>query len=213
MNKGVGVSVTSVALTGSSSMRLHPVAVPLLLALGVGCAEAPPPAGPPPVWAFASATPAAGKEIRMRSGTRYIQVSIDGDSIFGPVWNLKHGGTYIRGFGAGHEAVQITLKGTHAEGNLLNAPLTVDLKPAENGVTQVTGLFGGGVISDFSISPGIFKGKLGRCSYDLKFNGTRYEGMSSCNGDITPTSLDLPAAMASWTDLESAVVLAIVLGN
>ena len=209
-------------------MRLHPVSLPLLLALG--CAGAPPPAVPPPVWAFASASPAAGKALQMRSGTRYIQVSIDGDSIFGPVWNLSHGDTYIRGFGANHQGVQITLKGTHAEGNLLNAPLTVDLKPGENGVTNVTGLFGGGTISNFNISPTIFQGSLGTCSYDLKFNGTRYEGMSSCSGAITPqapvnspaalsagaitpTSLDLPAAMASWTDLEVAVVLAIVIGG
>ena len=150
----------------------------------------------------------------MRSGTRYIQVSIDGDSIFGPNWSLKHGGTYIRGFGVGQLAVQITLKGTHAEGNVLNAPLTVDLKPAEAGVTQVTGLFGGGHLSDFKISPSIFQGKLGPCSYDLKYTGARYEGMSNCNGgNITPTSLDLPVAMASWTDLEVATVLAIVLGT
>jgi hypothetical protein len=192
-------------------MRLHPVSLPLLLALG--CAGTPPPAVAPPVWAFASATPSSGKELRMRSGTRYIQVSIDGDSIFGPVWNLTHGGTFIRGFGANHQAVQITLKGTHAEGNLLNAPLTVDMKPPENGVTQVSGLFGGGIISYFSISPTLFQGKFGTCSYDLKFNGTRYEGMSSCAGAITITSLELPVAMASWTDLESSVVLAIVLGN
>jgi hypothetical protein len=205
------VNVSSAAPHREFPMRLHLASVVLLLALG--CAGTPPPAVPPPVWAFASASPAAGKELRMRSGTRYIQVSIDGNSIFGPVWSLTHGGTFIRGFGAGKEAVQITLKGTHAEGNLLNAPLTVDLKPPDNGLTNVTGLFGGGTISNFNISPTIFQGKLGTCSYDLKFNGTRYEGMSSCAGDITPTSLDLPAAMASWTDLEVAVVLAIVIGS
>jgi hypothetical protein len=192
-------------------MRLHLASLSLLLL--VGCAEGPPPAGPPPVWAFASATPSAGKELRMRSGTRYVQVSIDGDTIFGPVWNLTHGGTFIGGFGAQHQGVQITLKGTHAEGNLLNAPLTVDLKPPENGATNVTGLFGGGTISDFNIGPNVFQGKLGTTSYDLKWNGTRYEGMSSSAGDITPTTLELPVAMASWTDLEVAVVLAIVLGN
>ena len=209
-------------------MRLHLASLSLLVLLG--CAGTPPPAGPPPVWAFASATPSAGKEIRMRSGERYIQVSIDGDSIFGPVWNLSHGGTFIRGFGAQHQGVQITLKGTHAEGILLDAPLTADLKPGENGATNVTGLFGGGTISNFNISPSIFQGNLGTCSYDLKFNGTRYEGMSSCSGAITPqtptssqlaqsagnitnTSLELPAAMATWTDLEVAVVLAIVIGS
>ena len=111
-----------------------------------------------------------------------------------------------------NESVQITLKGTHAEGQSLNNPLTVDLKPQENGVTYVTGLFAGS-LSEFSISPTIFAGKLGPCSYDLKFDGKRYGGMSSCNGLITPTSLDLPVAMASRTDLEVAVLLAIVLGT
>lgn len=193
-------------------MRLHRFAVPLLLALALGCAGAPPPPVPAPAWAFASATPTSGKEVRMRSETRYIQVSIEGDAIFGPNWNLKHGANYIRGFGAGNNSVQITLKGTHADGNIHNNPLTVDLNPLGNGVTQVTGLFGGS-ISDFKISPTLFQGKLGPCSYDLTFKGTRYEGMSSCNGRISLTSLELPVAMASWTDLEGATALAIVLGS
>jgi hypothetical protein len=193
-------------------MRFHRAAVALPLALALGCAGTPPPPPAPPVWAFASASVSSGKELRMRSGERYVQVSIDGDSIYGPNWSLTHGGSFIRGFGAAHQVVQISLKGTHAEGQSLNNPLTVDLKPPENGVTYITGLFAGS-ISQFSISPAIFSGKLGPCSYDLKFNGKRYEGMSSCNGSITPTSLDLPVAMASWTDLEVAVVLAIVLGT
>jgi hypothetical protein len=193
-------------------MRMSRFAVPSLLVLALGCASAPPPNVPPPVWAFASATPSSGKELRMRTQERYIQVSIEGDSIFGATWSLKHGGTYIRGFGPGQTAVQIGLKGTHAEGNIRNAPLTVDLQPRDNGVTQVSGLFGG-VLSDFKISPQIFQGKLGPCSYDLAFDGKRYEGRASCNGRITLTSLELPVVMASWTDLEVATVLAIVLGN
>jgi hypothetical protein len=194
-------------------MRLHRFAVPSLLVLALGCAGATPPPVAPPVWAFASATPAAGREVRMRSESRYIQVSIDGDTIFGPTWNLQHGGTYIRGTGGDHQAVQITLSGTHAEGNARNAPLTVDLQPLGDGVTQVTGLFGG-ILSEFKISPTLFQGKLGPCSYDLTFQNGRYEGMGSCQGrSITRTSLELPVAMARWTDLEVAVVLAIVLGT
>lgn len=193
-------------------MRFHRFSLPLLLSLALGCAATPPPV-PPPAWTFASASPASGKELRMRSGTRYVQVSIEGDTIYGPDWSLSHGGTYIRGYGPGKLAVQITLKGTHAEGNMLNAPFTVDLKPPDNSVTNVSGLFGGGQISDFKISQGAFQGYLGQCAYDLKYNGTRYEGMSTCYGSITPTSLDLPVAMATWTDLEVATVLAIVLAS
>jgi hypothetical protein len=194
-------------------MRLHLPSSVLPLALLLGCASAPPATVAPPVWAFASASPGSGKELRLRSETRYIQVSIEGDTIFGPTWNLKHGGTYIRGTGGAHQAVQITLRGTHAEGNANNAPLTVDLKPQDNGATQVTGLFGG-IISDFTISPTSFQGKLGPCSYDLAFKDGRYEGMGNCGGrTVNGVSLQLPVAMASWTDLEVAVVLAIVLGT
>ncbi len=148
----------------------------------------------------------------MRSQIRYIQISIDGDAIFGATWQLKHGGTYIRGQGAGNTQVNVTLHGTNATGNVRNTPFSVDLKSLPDGVTEVTGLFGG-VISYYKISPKIFQGKLGTCSYDLTFNGTRYEGSSSCAGAVTLTSLELPAAMAGWTDLESATVLAIVLGT
>ncbi len=194
-------------------MRLHRFAVPLLLVSALGCAGAPPAVPPAPVWAFASASPTSGKELRMRAEARYIQVSIDGDSIFGPNWQLKHGGTYIRGFGEGNTSVQLTLKGTHADGNMLNNPFSVDLSPQGDGVTQVSGLFGG-AISVFKISPTIFQGQLGPCSYDLKYNGTRYEGMASCNKKAPSiTTVELPVAMASWTDLEVATVLAIVLGT
>jgi hypothetical protein len=196
-------------------MRLHPFSLPsaVALVLATACASAPPATVAAPAWAFATATPSAGKELRLRTETRYIQVSIDGDSIFGPNWNLKHGGTYIRGEGGPHQAVQITLKGTHAEGNARNAPLTVDLIPQADGVTQVTGLFGG-ILSDFKISPTLFQGKLGPCSYDMALRNGRYEGMASCGGrTVNGASLELPVAMASWPDLEVAVVLAIVLGT
>jgi len=185
----------------------------VLLLLALGCAGAPPATGPAPAWAFASATPSAGKELRMRSQSRYIQVSIDGDSIFGATWQLQHGGTYIRGVGFDNAQVNVSLNGTNATGTVRNAPFSVDMKPLPDGVTQVTGLFGGSVLSDFRISPKVFQGKLGTCSFDLTFNGTRYDGNSSCNGQITMTSLELPVAMAGWTDLEVATMLAIVLGT
>lgn len=184
----------------------------LLLLLALGCA-ATPPAGPPPTWTFASPTMTSGKEVRMRSQTRYIQVSIDGDSIFGATWQLKHGGTYLRGIGPGNMQVNVSLNGTNATGSVRNSPFSVDLKPLGDGVTQVVGLFAGATLSDFKISQKTFQGKLGTCSYDLTFNGTRYEGSSSCNGAISLTSLELPAAMAGWTDLEVATVLALVLGT
>jgi len=149
----------------------------------------------------------------MRSQTRYIQVSIDGDAIFGATWQLTHGGTYIRGVGVGNTPVNVSLNGTRASGNVRNAPFSVDINQLGDGVTHVTGLFGGASLSDFRISPKIFQGKLGTCSYDLTFNGTRYDGNSSCNGDITMTTLELPVAMAGWTDLEVATILAIVLGT
>ncbi len=193
-------------------MRL-PSAASVLLLFALGCAGAPPATGPAPTWAFASATPSAGKELRMRSQTRYIQVSIDGDAIFGATWQLKHGGTYLRGVGQGNMQVNISLNGTNATGSVRNAPFSVDLKPLGDGVTQVMGLFAGATLSDFKISPKIFQGKLGTCSYDMTFNGTRYEGNSSCNGAISLTSVEFPAAMAGWTDLEVATVLALVLGT
>ncbi len=149
----------------------------------------------------------------MRSQTRYIQVSIDGDAIYGATWQLKHGGTYLRGVGQGNMQVNLSLNGMGTTGSVRNSPFSVDLKPLGDGVTQVMGLFAGSTLSDFKISPKIFQGKLGTCSYDLTFNGTRYEGSSSCNGAITLTSLELPAAMAGWTDLEVATVMALVLGT
>ncbi len=193
-------------------MRLL-VCVPLL-ALALGCAGAP--ANPPPAaphWAFASATPSAGKEVRLRSESRYVQVSIEGNAIFGPTWNLTHGPDFIRGYGPGNAQVDATLKATRTDGNYKNAPFSVQIERQDDGVTQVTGLFAGAKLSAFSISPKIFKGYLGKCSYDLTFNGNRYEGMSSCAGSVQITSLELPAGMSSWSDLESATVLAIVLGT
>jgi hypothetical protein len=192
-------------------MRLTRVFLPLLPVLALGCASLPS-APPPTSWAFASATPSAGKELRMRAQAKYIQVSIDGDDIYGPNFQLKHGATYIRGTGAGKTVIDVQLDGTHAVGNVRNSPFTVDLKPDGTGVTQVTGLFAG-VISDYKISPAIFNGKVGTCSYEFNWTGARYEGKVSCAGAVQQGSLELPAAMAAWSDLEVATVIGIVLGT
>jgi hypothetical protein len=192
-------------------MRLSRLAFPLLPVLALGCASLPS-APPPTTWPFASATPDAGKELRMRSQDKYIQISVDGDNIYGPTFSLSHGPKYIRGTGPGRSVIDVQLDGTRAVGNVHNAPFTVDLKPQGDGVTQVTGLFGG-VSSDFKISPAIFSGKLGTCSYEFNWTGSRYEGKVSCGGAAQQGSLELPVAMASWTDLEVATVIGIVLGT
>ena len=149
----------------------------------------------------------------MRSQSRYVQVSVEGNSIFGATWNLSHGPDFIRGYGPGKSVVDGTLNGTRTDGNYRNAPFSVDVQRGEDGATQVNGLFAGAKLSAFTISPKAFQGHLGSCSYDLTFNGTRYEGSSSCGGSIELTSLELPVAMAGWSDLESATALAIVLGT
>jgi hypothetical protein len=190
-------------------MRLHRL-VPLVPAVLLGCAELPT-APPPPNWAFASATPSSGSELRMRSESSYIQVTIDGENIYGPNFNLKHAGTYIRGTGTGNTVIDVQLQGTHAVGNVKNAPFTIDMSPQGDGVTQVTGLFGGS-ISNFKISPNLFNGRVGVCNYEVNWTGSRYEGKVSCP-TIQQGSLELPVAMASWTDLEVATLLGIVLGT
>jgi hypothetical protein len=192
-------------------MHLSRLAVPLAALAVVGCASAPANLPPAPPWAFAAATPTSGSELRMRSQDKYIQVTIDGPDIYGSTFSLKHAGAYIRGTGVGQSVIDVKLSGTHAAGSVSNQPLTVDLQPEGNGVTHVTGLFAG-AISDFRISPTIFQGKLGICSYEFAWSGVRYEGKVSC-GSIQQGSLELPVAMASWTDLEVATLLAILLGS
>lgn len=191
-------------------MHLPRIAIPLAALAAVGCASAPA-NQPPPPWAFASPTPASGNELRMRSQDKYTQVTVDGPDVYGSTYSLKRSGAYIRGTGAGNTAIDVRLQGGHAAGSVRNQPLTVDVQPEGGGVTHVTGLFAG-AISDFRISPAIFQGKLGTCSYDFSWTGVRYEGKVSC-GTIQQGSLELPVAMAGWTDLESATLLAIVLGS
>jgi hypothetical protein len=192
-------------------MRLTRLVLPLVPALSLACASLP--SSPPPTtWAFASATPSAGKELRMYAQGKYIQVSIEGEDIYGPNFSLKHGPNYIRGTGAAASVIDVQLQGTHAVGSVRSAPFTVDLKPDGTGITQVTGLFAG-VISEFKISPALFNGYVGTCSYEFNWTGSRYEGKVSCGGSIAQGSLELPAAMASWSDLEVATLLGIVLGT
>ncbi|HXX29994.1 MAG TPA: hypothetical protein VEJ89_04695 [Myxococcaceae bacterium] len=188
--------------------RLSPLAALALL----GCASGPTTLPPAPAWAFASATPSAGNELRMHAQDKYIQVSLDGNNIYGASFSLSHSGIYIRGTGSGGSPIDVKLQTDHATGIVRSQPLTVDLSPETGGVTRVTGLFAGST-SDFRISPALFQGKLGSCSYEYTWTGMRYEGKVSCSGGVQDGSLELPVAMAAWTNLEVATVLAIVLGT
>src|SRR5262249_39764273 len=47
--------------------------------------------------------------------------------------------------------------------------------------------------------------------YDVRWNGSFYSGSRGCGGRIEPISVSLPATMASWSDVEVAGALGLLL--
>lgn len=173
----------------------------LLAGLLLGCATATPPA-PAPVWSLASASPAAGSDLRLRSGASLFTVSFQGDQVVGPRISLLHRPGVLRGAG-----LELRVRGDRVVGHTNAAPVTLELERSPEAF-RVRGSVGFKYV-DFALSPKAIEGRFGSCWYRLAWDGSRYDGLGGCGGAWA--YLELPVALASWNDADVATVLALLL--
>jgi hypothetical protein len=176
----------------------------------VACATppAPVPSGPPPDWKLASASVETGNTLQGNGGNGgQITNQISGHNINGPVASLYSSGTSVRGNGNSGRTVDVSIKGNKAAGLVGNVPFsaTIDLLP--DGGAHIVGAMGAGN-TDWTLTPKAINGRIGVVTYNLVWNGTKYEGQMVPGGY---GYLELPAVMATWTDYEVATVLSLIL--
>jgi hypothetical protein len=177
----------------------------------LACSTPPPPVptGPPPDWKLASASMSVGNNLQGTGGGAGGQISlrISGHSINGPVANLYSSSTKVRGTGNSGRSVDVSITGNKSAGLVGSIPFSciVDIQP--DGSAHVTGAMGVGN-TDYILSPKAVNGRIGVVSYNLNWNGEKYEGQMMPGGY---GFLQLPAVMATWGDIEAVTVLSLIL--
>jgi hypothetical protein len=183
----------------------------LLCAVVLGCAtpSAPTPSGPPPDWKLASASVAVGNNFQGTGGNGGGQISLtmSGHSINGPVASLYSSSTKVRGTGNSGRSVDVTIVGNKANGLVGSIPFSCIVEIQPDGSAHITGAMGVGN-TDYVISPKAINGRVGVVTYNLAWNGEKYEGQMVPGGY---GYLQLPVVMATWGDVEAATVLSLIL--
>jgi hypothetical protein len=176
------------------------------LFLLLGCAHAPPPAA-----SLHHARASTGDTLSVRGVASPLSVRVTGDEVLGmmPEVGIARDGRELRGQALG-APVMVGIGVHQAAGVFRTGPVDVRRDPGSNGLV-VAGLFGG-VAGLLALSPERFNGNLGACSWDLRWDGKAYAGSRDC-GPASPMSVELPASLAGWSDLEVGTVLGLLLAG
>jgi len=163
--------------------------------------------GPPPVWKLASASMSTGNVIQGTASGGQISLKIEGHSATGPRASIQVSSGSIRGTGASGRTVQVTINGNGATGLVGGSPFSCNVDIQPDGSAHITGTMGTGS-ADYILSPSAINGRVGVVTYKLTWNGEKYEGT------MVPGNygyLQLPALLATWSDVEVATFLSLVL--
>jgi hypothetical protein len=189
-------------------------ALSCLAMLACATPSAPPPEAPvvkpdvqPAGWKLFSVSASTGNSFQGTAAGGQLSVTIQGRSISGPVTSLDVTGGHIRGTGSSGKSIDVGIKGNKAEG-LVGMTLfscIVNINP--DGSAHIVGAMDGGN-TDYILSPSAINGRIGTVSYELGWTGSQYQGQMVPGG---LGFLKLPAAMASWSDVEAATVVSLLL--
>jgi hypothetical protein len=176
--------------------------------VAVGCAHAPEATAPAPDWGIARASTIDTFEIGGQAD--HWGVRVTDDQILGvqPDFALARTDGEIRGRAMGIPVV-VGFHEDEGVGVYRGAPFQVKVERTPAGL-RVNGLFGG-AISDFELSTDRINGRIGSCGWDVRWNGSVYSGSRGCGTRIEPVSVSLPATMATWSDVEVAGALGLLM--
>ena len=190
-------------------MRVSRIAAPAFLLALVGCAtpSEPIPSGPPPDWKLASASMATGDNFQGNASGGQISVRIQGHHASGPRANLDVGRGFVRGTGNSGRTIQVTIQENKSTGQVGSVPFSCLVEINPDGSAHITGAMGAGN-ADFILSPKVINGRIGVVVYNLNWTGEKYEGQMMPGGF---GFLQIPAVMATWSDVEAATFLSLML--
>lgn len=190
-------------------MRVSRTTAPFLFVAVMACAtaSAPVPSGPPPDWKLASASMGTGDSLQGTANGGQISLRIQDDRATGPRANFTVGRGFVRGTGNSGRTIQVTIQENKSTGLVGGVPFSCIVEINPDGSAHVTGAMGAGG-ADYTLSPTAINGRIGVVVYHLNWNGERYEGQMVPGGY---GFLQLPAVMATWSDVEAATFLSLVL--
>jgi hypothetical protein len=160
-----------------------------------------------------AACSAAADDVSVRSPSRAESARVTSTGLQGPLTNVSFFGDQLRGRVDGSPVnVRVDDLALRVTGILGEAPVDLQIRPTEQGL-QVNGLLGG-ALSNFEVGPTALQGRIGRCSYDLRWTGDAYEGHRACSGrNIEPVSVQQPRTLVTLPPARFVALLTLMLGQ
>ena len=147
----------------------------------------------------------------LHTQSHFIRAEVTETGIQGPQFNIARTVDALRG-SVFNRPVNLAISPARDEvsGILGTSPLKIQSRH-EGAALHTTGLLGG-YLSDFVSSAAAIKGRIGPCSYDLRFAGGAYVGFRSCRDrGVEEATLSIPPTFAGWKDAEMAAGLGLFL--
>ena len=178
----------------------------LLVVVLAGCASAPVPSAAPG-WRLLGATPDTN-ELQFQTDDSLNRATVTDSAARGPFLDLKRADGKLQGTVRIDQPVDLEVKGNQISGRVAGDAFDLTLTP-EGEETRATGLTRG-MPSTFWMSPQRIRGMVGECRFDLVWGAARYTGGRTCGPRSETMSVLVPASLASWSDPETAALLAIM---
>jgi hypothetical protein len=155
----------------------------------------------------------AAEDMSVHSPSRVTSARVTSTGLQGPLTSVDFYGDELRGRLDGSPvSLQADDVGMRVSGILGEQPVHLRIHPTPQGL-HVGGLLGGS-LSEYDIGPTALRGKIGRCSYDLRWTGEDYEGRRECaDGNIEPVVVQEPPALASLPPAHFVALLTLMLGH
>ena len=177
-----------------------------LVMLATACASIPPAASAAPEWKLLNAT-AGTPELQIRSTTQIRRATVTDAGARGPDFDVKRVPGKLQGVTYVDRPVDMQQRGNGIAGRVAGDSWDLTLEP-DGSEMRATGLIGGQP-STFWMSPQKIRGSIGPCQFELVWSADNYAGARSCGPMSDVVQLQLPAALASWSNPEVAALLAI----
>ena len=181
-----------------------------MLVVGGSCAHAPAESAAPE-WKLLSASPEVS-EIQFQTTENMNRATVTDRGARGPFVELERSPGALRGTVRSDWLVDLREQGNEIGGRFGGHSYDLTLRP-EGEETRATGLVRG-QDTTFWMSPRKIHGKVGACRFDLVWGAGRYSGSRTCGplGQETVSML-VPAALATWSDPESAALLTMMVSR
>ncbi len=155
----------------------------------------------------------AGDDLLVHSPSRMASARVTSTGLQGPLTNVDFYGDELRGrLDELPVSVHVDEPRLRVTGILGEQQVDLRIHRTDQGL-HVGGLLAG-TPTEYDVGPAALKGKIGRCSYDLRWTGEDYEGRRECSDrSIEPAVVQVPPALASLPPARFVALLTLMLGQ